>query len=284
LTFNDEQNDAQRFEACLGDLESPGALARAALLIAKQANTQLNIDQYLSQLDADAATIMARKPEDAPRSWIISQLNYFLFEERGYRGNQEDYYNPLNSLLNEVMDRRLGIPITLSIVYMELGRRLGLPLEGIAFPGHFLVKCPMDRGVVVLDPFHAGISLSEDDLRERLVQQGVTIRPDQDIKEWLQAASQRAIISRLLRNLKKIYSDTGQLAEAIRILDFLLIVDPGVGRDLQERGNLYRRLECWGAAVSDLEAALASHELEMHEAEQAHQALVELRSRPRLLH
>jgi hypothetical protein len=170
------------------------------------------------------------------------------------------------------------------VIYLELGWRLGLPLEGIAFPGHFLVKCPLERGVVVLDPFHAGISLSEDVLRERLSQQGVTIRPDQDLQDWLQAANKRAILSRLLRNLKKIYSDRGQLAEAIWVLDFLLIIEPGVARDLQERGNLYRRLECWGAAVSDLEAALACGALEMHEAEQAHQALVELRSRPRLLH
>jgi len=280
LTVKEEQ----LFEACLGELDSPGALARAALLIARRAEPQIQIDHYLDQLDTYAARILARKPEDAPRSWVISQLNHFLFEESGFRGNQDDYYDPNNSLLSQVMDRRLGIPITLSVIYLELGWRLGLPLEGIAFPGHFLVKCPLERGVVVLDPFHAGISLSEDVLRERLSQQGVTIRPDQDLQDWLQAANKRAILSRLLRNLKKIYSDRGQLAEAIWVLDFLLIIEPGVARDLQERGNLYRRLECWGAAVSDLEAALACGALEMHEAEQAHQALVELRSRPRLLH
>jgi regulator of sirC expression with transglutaminase-like and TPR domain len=277
-------HDEQLFEESLGDIDALGGLARAALIIARHADAQTNIQHYLDQLDADAAAILARKPEDAPRSWVISQLNHFLFEERGFRGNQEDYYDPRNSFLSEVIDRRLGIPITLSIVYLELGWRLGLPLDGVAFPGHFLVKCSMERGVVVLDPFHAGISLSEEALRERLMQQGVTVRADQDIKEWLQPAPKRAIISRLLRNLKKIYSDSGQLAEAIRVLDFLLIVDPGVGRDLQERGNLYRRLECWGAAVSDLEAALVSVGLEVHELEQVHQALVELRSRPRLLH
>jgi tetratricopeptide (TPR) repeat protein len=277
-------SDAQLFEACLGELESLGALARAALIVSRLTHSQISIQHYLDQLDQDAATIRARKPDDASRAWVISQLNHFLFEERGFRGNQEDYYDPRNSLLSEVIDRRIGIPISLSIVYLELGWRLGLPLEGIAFPGHFLVKCQMERGVVVLDPFHAGISLSEDVLRERLVQQGVTVRPDEEIKDWLQPAPKRAIISRLLRNLKKIYSDSGQLAEAIRILDFLVMVDPGVGRDLQDRGNLYRRLECWGAAVSDLEAAIASGGLEMHEAEQAHQALLELRSRPRLLH
>jgi len=277
-------SDAQLFEACLGELESLGALARAALIVSRLTHSQISIQHYLDQLDQDAATIRARKPDDASRAWVISQLNHFLFEERGFRGNQEDYYDPRNSLLSEVIDRRIGIPISLSIVYLELGWRLGLPLEGIAFPGHFLVKCQMERGVVVLDPFHAGISLSQDVLRERLVQQGVTVRPDEEIKDWLQPAPKRAIISRLLRNLKKIYSDSGQLAEAIRILDFLVMVDPGVGRDLQDRGNLYRRLECWGAAVSDLEAAIASGGLEMHEAEQAHQALLELRSRPRLLH
>lgn len=277
-------SDVQLFEACLGELDSLGALARAALIVSRLTHSQISIQHYLDQLDQDAATIRARKPDDASRAWVISQLNHFLFEERGFRGNQEDYYDPRNSLLSEVIDRRIGIPISLSIVYLELGWRLGLPLEGIAFPGHFLVKCQMERGVVVLDPFHAGISLSEDVLRERLVQQGVTVRPDEEIKDWLQPAPKRAIISRLLRNLKKIYSDSGQLAEAIRILDFLVMVDPGVGRDLQDRGNLYRRLECWGAAVSDLEAAIASGGLEMHEAEQAHQALLELRSRPRLLH
>lgn len=277
-------SDAQLFEACLGELDSLGALARAALIVSRLTHSQISIQHYLDQLDQDAATIRARKPDDASRAWVISQLNHFLFEERGFRGNQEDYYDPRNSLLSEVIDRRIGIPISLSIVYLELGWRLGLPLEGIAFPGHFLVKCQMERGVVVLDPFHAGISLSEDVLRERLVQQGVTVRPDEEIKDWLQPAPKRAIISRLLRNLKKIYSDSGQLAEAIRVLDFLVMVDPGVGRDLQDRGNLYRRLECWGAAVSDLEAAIASGGLEMHEAEQAHQALLELRSRPRLLH
>ncbi len=277
-------SDVQLFEACLGELESPGALARAALIVSRLTHSQISIQHYLDQLDQDAATIRARKPDDASRAWVISQLNHFLFEERGFRGNKEDYYDPRNSLLSEVIDRRIGIPITLSIVYMELGWRLGLPLEGIAFPGHFLVKCQMERGVVVLDPFHAGLSLSEDVLRERLVQQGLTVRPDEEIKDWLQPAPKRAIISRLLRNLKKIYSDSGQLAEAIRILDFLVMVDPGLGRDLQDRGNLYRRLECWGAAVSDLEAAIASGRLEMHEAEQAHQALLELRSRPRLLH
>lgn len=284
MTLKGEQSDAQRFEACLGELAFPGALARAALMVAKHFNSAIQIQHYLDQFDADAEAILARKPSDASRHWVIAQLNHFLFEQRGFRGNAEDYYDPRNSLLSEVMDRRLGIPITLCVVYMELGWRLGLPLEGIAFPGHFLVKCQMERGVIVIDPFHAGLSLSEEVLRERLVQQGITLRADQDIQEWLQPAPKRAIIGRLLRNLKKIYSDTGQLAEAIRVLDLLLIVDPSQGRDLQERGNLYRRLECWGAAVSDLEAALASGGLETHEAEQAHQALLELRSRPRLLH
>jgi regulator of sirC expression with transglutaminase-like and TPR domain len=276
--------DVQLFELCLGALESPGALARAALHVGLHNAPHLSVQHYLDQLDADAKTILARKPADASRSWVISQLNHFLFEERGFKGNQEDYYDPRNSFLNEVIDRKLGIPISLSIIYLELGWRLGLPLEGIPFPGHFLVMCPLERGIVVLDPFHAGKSLSEEVLRERLVQQGVMLRSDQDIKEWLQPANKRAIISRLLRNLKKIYSERSQLAEAIRILDFLLLVDPGTARDLQERGNLYRRLECWGAAVSDLEAALNCGGLEPHEAEQAHQALMELRSRPQLLH
>ena len=277
-------NDERLLEACLGEADEPGVLARAALIAACHAHPDLNIERYLTQLDQDAAQILARKPADAPRTWVINQLNHFLFEERGFRGNQEDYYDPRNSLLNQVIDRRMGIPITLCIVYLELGWRIGLPLEGIAFPGHFLVKCQMERGVVVIDPFHAGMSLSEEVLRERLSQQGVALRDDQDLKEWLQPAPKRSIIARLLRNLKKIYTDSGQLAEAIRVMNLMFVADPATGRDLQERGNLYRRLECWGAAVADLEGAIASGDLEPDEQESARQALLELRARPRLLH
>jgi regulator of sirC expression with transglutaminase-like and TPR domain len=264
--------------------EEPGALARAALVAARHADAKLDVDHYMAILDSDAQVLVARVPRDATRTAAIAQLNQFLFEERGFRGNQETYYDVRNSLLNHVIDRRLGIPITLSIVYLELGWRLGLPLEGVAFPGHFLVKCPLDRGMLVLDPFNGGVSLSEQALRERLEQQELGNQAREHIHDWLQPADRRAILARLMRNLKRIYLDNGQIAEAIYAMNLLLVAEPGAVRELRERGNLFRRLECWGAAVADLEAALASGALTPDDAENTRQALLELRSRPRLLH
>ena len=263
---------------------APGTLARAALVVARHASPHLDVDHYLQRLDQDSARLRARVPRDAPRTWVISRLNQFLFEEQGYRGNQEHYYDPRNSLLDQVIDRRLGIPITLSILYLELGWTLGLPLEGVAFPGHFMVRCPMERGVVILDPFNAGASLSTEGLRERLEQQDLAAQGPADIHEWLQPADRKAILVRLLRNLKRVYLDTSQLGEAIGVLGMLLAIEPGSAREMRERGQLFRRMECWGAAVADLEAALAAGTLTPEEAEDTRQTLVELRSRPRLLH
>ncbi len=276
--------DERLLEALLKGPEQPGVLARASLLVGQHAQPGLDVERYMAGLEEDIVTLRLRMPKDASRTWVIALLNRFLFEERGYRGNQDNYYDPRNSLLHSVMDRRLGIPITLSILYLELGWGLGLPLQGVAFPGHFLVKCPMERGMVILDPFHGGVSLSEAGLRDRLQQQGLDLQARPDVQDWLQLADRRAILSRLLRNLKRIYVDSANLADAIQVLNLLLVVEPGAARELRDRGNLFRRMECWGAAVSDLEAALASGGLETEDAEEARQALVELRARPRLLH
>ena len=276
--------DERLLDALLKGPEQPGVLARASLLVGQHAQPGLDVERYMAGLEEDIVTLRLRMPKDASRSWVIGLLNRFLFEERGYRGNQENYYDPRNSLLHSVIDRRLGIPITLSILYLELGWGLGLPLQGVAFPGHFLVKCPMERGMVILDPFHGGVSLSEAGLRDRLQQQGLDLQARPDVQDWLQLADRRAILSRLLRNLKRIYMDGANLADAIQVLSLLLVVEPGAARELRDRGNLYRRMECWGAAVADLEAALATGGLEAEDAEDTRQSLVELRARPRLLH
>ncbi len=278
------ENEAQKLEALIKGPDQPGTLAHAALLIGQHAAPDLDIAPYLAGIAEDLGRLRQRVPKDASRTWRIGLLNRFLFEEQGYRGNQEQYYDPRNSLLHAVMDRRLGIPITLSILYLEFAWGLGLPMQGIAFPGHFLVKCPMERGMVILDPFHAGVSLSEAGLRERLVQQGIDLVGQPDVQDWLQQADRSAILTRLLRNLKRIYLDSANLAEAIRVLDLLLVLDPAAAAEQRERGNLYRRMECWGAAVADLEAALASGQLAGEDAEDTRQSLVELRARPRLLH
>ena len=143
-------------------------------------------------------------------------LNQFLYEDLGYWGNTEDYYDPRNSYLNEVIDRRTGIPITLSILYMELGRRVGLPLEGVSFPGHFLVRLRLRGGTLVLDPFSGGAPQSEDELRSRLkrvIPDGVADNlpaSELPLDQFLEPATKRQILSRVLRNLKGIYRESRQ--------------------------------------------------------------------------
>ncbi|UCH53918.1 MAG: transglutaminase family protein, partial [Pseudomonadota bacterium] len=143
-------------------------LAEAALLLAKDEYPALDVGAYLARLDRLGADLRARIPENSPLEQTILALNAFLFEEHGFLGNTDNYYDPRNSFLNEVLDRKLGIPITLSIIYMEIGRRVGLPVEGVSFPGHFLVKFGTDHGDLVIDPFAGGIPLSEEDLLDRL--------------------------------------------------------------------------------------------------------------------
>ena len=137
-------------------------------MIAQDAYPALEVDHYLGEIERMALRLRAQLPQDAGAEDRVVTLNQFLFGELGFRGNAEDYYDPRNSYLNEVIDRRTGIPITLSVLYMEVGRRIGLPLQGVSFPGHFLVRLRLRGGTLVLDPFSGGAPQSEAELRERL--------------------------------------------------------------------------------------------------------------------
>src|SRR3954463_5079785 len=143
-------------------------LAEAALLIAVHEYPDLAVSAYLSRIEQLAHSLRMRIGEDATALERVAELNQFLFRDIGFVPNTENYYDPRNSFLNEVLERRTGIPITLSVVYMELGRRIGLPLQGVSFPGHFLVKLRVRAGTLVLDPFSGGAPQSEEELRRRL--------------------------------------------------------------------------------------------------------------------
>jgi len=175
------------------------SLAEAALLIAGHGYPDLNVAAYLSRIEELAYMLRLRIDEDDSIPERISALNQFLFGELGFAANSDDYYDPRNSFLNEVLERRTGIPITLSVIYMELGRKVGLPLQGVSFPGHFLVKCALPEGAVVLDPYSGGISLGLPDLQKRLreVQGGEVSRAI--VAELLVSATNKEIIVRLRR-------------------------------------------------------------------------------------
>src|SRR5262245_30811084 len=155
---------------------------------------------------------------------LLRALNQHLFEDLGFRGNQDDYYDPKNSFLNEVIDRRVGNPITLSVVYMEVGRRLALPLEGVSFPGHFLVKYRTPEGDLLLDPYHSGMALSRSELEQRLERafgKKTTLQPSH-----LQTATKRQILTRMLNNLRGIYQQVGDAPRERGVLERLAILNP----------------------------------------------------------
>jgi regulator of sirC expression with transglutaminase-like and TPR domain len=232
------------------------SLAEAALLIAGHGYPDLNVAAYLSRIEELAYMLNLRIDEDDSVPERISALNQFLFGDLGFAPNPEDYYDPRNSFLNEVLERRTGIPITLCVIYMELGRKIGLPLQGVSFPGHFLVKCAVPEGAIVLDPYSGGISLGLADLQKRLreVRGGEVSRAI--VAELLVSASNKEIVVRLLRNLKAIYLRGHNLDRALPIVNWIVATMPEQIPELRDRGMIYRELECSRAALADFEEYL----------------------------
>jgi regulator of sirC expression with transglutaminase-like and TPR domain len=233
-------------------------LARCCLMIAEDAYPGLDVEHYMAELERLALRLRADLRQTAGAEERIMALNQFLFDELGYRGNVDEYYDPRNSYLNEVMERRTGIPITLAIVYMELGRRIGLPLEGVSFPGHFLVRLRLRGGMLVLDPFGGGAPQSESELYERLKRVipeggagGVPVG-ELPLDQFLEPATHRQILARVLRNLKGIYRDADKPERLLEVLNRILVLNPQARAELRDRGLLYQRMEAYRAAFRDL--------------------------------
>jgi regulator of sirC expression with transglutaminase-like and TPR domain len=250
---------ADRFAELLARDEAEIDLARACLLIAADAYPGLDVDGYLGEIERLAVRLRARWPHGGGSEEQVIALNRFLFDDLGFSGNAGAYYDPRNSYLNEVIDRRTGIPLTLSVLYLEIGRRIGLALEGVSFPGHFLVRLRLRGAMLVLDPFSEGAALSEADLRERLrrvIPEGAAggVPVEQlPLDQFLEPASKRQILARLLRNLKGIYRESDKPQRLLQVLNRMLAVAPGAHGELRERGLLYQRLECYRAALKDLQ-------------------------------
>lgn len=256
-------------------------LGRACLLIARDAYPGLDVEGYLGEIERLAARLKGRLPREGGVEARVVALNEFLYDDLGYSGNAEHYYDPRNSYLNEVLDRRTGIPLTLSVLYLEIGRRVGLTLDGVSFPGHFLVRLRLRGATLVLDPFAGGAPLSEADLRERLgrvIPEGVAGNvpvAQLPLEQFLEPAGKRQILARLLRNLKAIYRDTDQPQRLLEVLNRMLEVAPAAHGELRERGLLYQRLECYRAALKDLQD-YSTREPEAPDLDEVRARLVEL--------
>ena len=245
-------NFSERWKEIAAGPEADIDLVEAALLIAAHEYPGLDVPAYQSRMDRIALTLRDRLRRDIGPTEAILALNRYLFDELGFQGNALDFYDPRNSFLNEVLDRKLGIPITLALVYVEVGRRIGLALHGVSFPGHFLVKCPARNGMLVLDPYARGASLSLDDLQQRLraLRGGAT--PPADIaRHMLAAAGKKDILARMLRNLKGIYLQRRDPARALAVADRVIALEPRAAEEYRDRAAIYLDLECFRAALSD---------------------------------
>jgi regulator of sirC expression with transglutaminase-like and TPR domain len=252
-------------------------LAEASLMLAQDIYPDIDIPGYLGRLDEIAVAIRKRIAGDAFAEQKVLALNYYLFNEMRFSGNIDDYYDPRNSYFNEVMERRTGIPIMLSILYLEVGRRLGLNLEGVSFPGHFLVKLGVRRGQLVLDPFIGGEAQSEADLRQRLA---LVLPPEKaeqaHLDRYLEPATPRQIVARVLRNLKNVYMQSAKFEQALAVMHRMLLVTPESAEELRDRGLVYQRLECFRPALSDLQNYLRRRP-QAPDAPDVHGKIVELK-------
>jgi len=213
----------------------------------------------------------------------VAAINHHLFNELGYSGNHEAYYDPRNSYLNEVVTRRLGNPISLALVQMEVARRLGLPLQGVSFPGHFLVRLPVEEGVLIMDPFNGGRPLGVDELRERARSNlGGQMPDDQVLAQILDPAPARAILMRMLRNLHGVYAEREEWDRAARSADRILKLAPEQNDALRDRGLAYQQLGHLAGARADL-AHYLQREPDADDAAHVREHLIALGgARPRL--
>jgi regulator of sirC expression with transglutaminase-like and TPR domain len=229
-------------------------LAEAALLIAAEEYPDLRPIVYLNQLDRMATQLKQRIRGEVEPGRVVERSNLYFFEEEHFKGNREEYYDPRNSFLNEVLDRRVGIPITLSVVYLAVGERAGLPVRGVGMPGHFLVKYAPAVGEVFIDPFN-GRTLTRQDCARMLQDMyggSVEMRP-----ALLEPSSKRQILARILNNLKSLYLSRGDLARALAASDRIMLADPHLTSEWRDRGLILFQLRHDSEALKDFSRYLA---------------------------
>jgi regulator of sirC expression with transglutaminase-like and TPR domain len=273
------------FAALVAD-DASFSLLEAAIAIAQDEEPQLDPQAVLADIDRLADRLKRRLPADAGALQRLRFLNRYFFQELGFAGNVNDYYDPNNSYLHRVLATRRGIPITLALVYIEIASQIGLTARGVSFPGHFLVKLRMTQGEVVLDPL-TGQSLSREELDERLApyrrQQGLTGEFDVPLGLFLQTAPARDVLARVLRNLKEIHRTAEDWPRLLAVQERLVILLPEAWEERRDRALVYAELGRNDDAAPDL-AAYLEHRPKADDAASLRVRLAELRrlGRPRL--
>ncbi len=233
----------------------------AAVAVAHAAEPTLDVQGVLSAIDALAAKLKQRIAADAAPLQRLRLLNRYFFQELGFAGNVNDYYAPENSFLHRVLDSRRGIPITLALVYIEIAQQIGLDARGVSFPGHFLIKLKMPQGEVVIDPFN-GRSMSREDLDERIEpyrrRHGLVGDAEVPLGLFLQAATPRDVVARVLRNLKEIHRGAEDWPALLEVMQRLVILLPDDWDERRDLGLVRAELGDDPGALKDL-AAYVEH-------------------------
>jgi regulator of sirC expression with transglutaminase-like and TPR domain len=225
-------------------------LERAALYLAQEEYPDLDVEAYLNGLDTMAAEVTERLPQELYPLRMVQTINRYLYDDLGFCGNTREYYDPRNSFLNQVIDRRTGIPITLSLVYLAIAKRLEFPMVGVGMPGHFLIRPVADEMEVFVDPFHRGEVMFPQDCQQRLSQlfgETVQIQP-----QFLETVTPPQFLARMLTNLKAIYLNQGDLLRTLAAIERILLLFPKAPMELRDRGILYYHLDRLSEARQDL--------------------------------
>jgi regulator of sirC expression with transglutaminase-like and TPR domain len=272
------------FAALVADDASLSVL-EAAVAVAQDEYPQLDTQQVLADVDELVHRLRRRIPADASALQRLRLLNRYFFEELGFAGNVNNYYDARNSYLPEVLRTRRGIPITLALLYVEMATQLGLSASGVSFPGHFLVKLRMPRGEVIIDPF-SGHSLSREELDERLgpykKRRGLVGDFEAPLGLFLQSAAPRDVIARLLRNLKEIHRTGEDWTRLVAVQERLVILLPAAWEERRDRALALAELGRDADAVSDL-AIYLQHRPDAEDASALRERMTELQ-RGRRLH
>ncbi|HEX8185898.1 MAG TPA: tetratricopeptide repeat protein [Blastocatellia bacterium] len=244
----------KRFKEIVSQEDEQINLAEAALLIAAEEYPRFDIELYLEKLDRFGDLVRERAPQTLSLHDVLSAINATLFGELGFHGNANDYYDPRNSFLNQVIDRRTGIPITLTIIYMEVARRVGLHVEGVGMPGHFIAKLATENGDVFIDAFNGGRLFGEvgcADLLAGMSGSKATLQP-----QHLAAVTKKQILARMLSNLLAIYAASDH-NRALAAIERILLINPDSPQHIRDRGLLLATLGRTTNAILELERYLS---------------------------
>ena len=226
-------------------------LAKAALYIAQEEYPEIDTEKYINILDWMGEELSTRLPATKYPLRIIQNINEYIYDDWGFQGNNNDYYDTRNSFLNQVIDRRVGIPISLSLIYLEVARRIDFPMVGVGMPGHFLIRPDFEDMDIFVDTFNRGEILFSQDCQDRLnqiYQQNVNFKP-----EYLTTVSKRKFLERILNNLKIIYVHQQDLEKALAAVERKLILFPDSSIEIRDRGLLLFHLGDFSQAIIDLE-------------------------------